>query len=296
MNNPISFLVPLFNNQDTVLDSIESIVKENLTEGDEIIVIDDASQDNSFNLVKEYALDKPYIKIVQHKYNKGSAAASRNTGIEHANNDLFFCLDADNLLVENSVFQLKKFLLDKQADVAAFEGKFFFIDSIENITNKWYYKKSPVTLDLALSSRKWPGPSGNYLFTKESWIKAGRYNENVGGAIDSWAFGIKQLATGAKMVILPDTYYLHRHGYDSTYVKGEKSDNLNIRALNVISEIYPQIAEEDLTYIYSNWGRTRWLKNLEKRPIRVRRNHENPRVKGILTELKMLLHSVVSKW
>jgi glycosyltransferase involved in cell wall biosynthesis len=294
MNSSISFIVPLYNNQDTIIESLESILNTNLSQGDEIIVIDDASNDNSYNVVKSFAVDKPSIKIFRHKYNKGSAAASRNSGIEYAVNELIFCLDADNILVENSISKLKKHLIDTNSDAAAFEGKYFFKDSKENITNKWFYKNSPITLEFALSSRFWPGPSGNYLFTRETWIKAGRYNENVGGAIDSWAFGIKQLASGSKMVILPETYYLHRHGYDSTYVKGEKTDNLNIRALNVISEIYPLIDEKDLTYIYSNWGRSRWLTNIEKRPIKLKTNMKYSKLKLIMAEIRMMFHSISS--
>lgn len=269
MNN-ISFVVPAFNAGETLPKSIESIYNGNFQQGDEVIIVDDASTDTTKEVIEKLAQTYPGIKTLHHNYNKGSAAASRNTGIEIASNELIFALDADNMLVANSIDRLKKYMKQENADVAAFEGKFFFREDPKEITLKWHYKKKIIDLGYALSTRYWPGPSGNYLFTKQSWLKAGRYNENVGGAIDSWAFGIKQLATGSKMVVLPDSYYLHKHGYDSTYVRNEKADNLNIRGLNVITEIYNLIDPIDLEYIFSKWGRTRWLSNLEQRPIKLK--------------------------
>ena len=268
----VSFIIPAYNSQNYIEKAVVSIFNGNFEEGDELIIVDDASTDYTSKRIKDIQNKFSNIKYIRHQFNKGSAAASRNTAIDASSNNLIFALDADNILEANSIPVLKKYMSNLKADVAAFEGKFFFTECIQNITERWYYKKPIIDLSYALSTRYWPGPSGNYMFTKESWIKAGRYNENVGGAIDSWAFGIKQLATGSKMVILPDTYYYHKHGYESTYVRNENADNLNIKGLNIITEIFDLIDPLDIEYIFSEWGRKRWLTNLEKRPIKVKQS------------------------
>ncbi len=193
----ISFIVPAFNCADTIKDSIESIYKGNFVEGDEVVIINDASTDNTLEISLELQKKYPAITVITHNINKGSAAAGRNTGIDVSKNNLIFCLDSDNILNENSIPTLKKSLLENNADVAAFGRLDYFIKDKNKTTHAWIFKKGIIELQDALTGDYWPGPSGNYLFTKESWKRAGRYDESIGGAYDSWAFGIKQLATGS---------------------------------------------------------------------------------------------------
>ena len=44
----------------------------------------------------------------------------------------------------------------------------FFKTEIGKLTHKWTYKDEKIELEDALAGYKWPGPSGNYLFTKEA--------------------------------------------------------------------------------------------------------------------------------
>lgn len=238
--NGISFIVPAFNCADMLPASIDSILKGNMSDEDEIIVINDCSTDDTGVVAETIAAENPNIYVIHHKINKGSAAAGRNTGIENARNDILFCLDADNILVPGSVDQLKRHMIQENADAAAFQEIHYFSHGTtpDTVTHKWIYKSGEITLADALSGYIWPGPSGNYLFTKKSWLKAGRYNESVGGAIDSWAFGIMQLISGSRLVTLPDTYYFHRWDYDSTYRRNEHKQNLY---LSYISLLLPHI-------------------------------------------------------
>ena len=127
-----------------------------------------------------------------------------------------------------------------------------------------------VTLADALAGHYWPGASGNYLFTKESWKRAGRYHEFVGGGIDSWAFGIRQLATGSKMHVLHDTGYYHRYGHESAWTRDLEVGNVSLKALQILIPFLDLIDESDVEYIMSRKGRYNWFQNLEKHPLRLR--------------------------
>jgi len=265
--NSISFIIPAYNCEKTLEESVQSILESNFAEGDEIIIINDASTDNTLKLASKLAVKNSAIKVLSHTINKGSAAASRNTGIDQAKNALIFCLDSDNILAPESIAPLKKFVLDEKADAAAFGMIHYFINTPSNITDTATFKSGATTLDDALAGTQWPGPSGNYLFTKESWKKAGRYNESIGGAYDSWAFGIAQIATGAKLICLPDTFYYHRHGYDSTFVTENKKHSASLTALSVLLPYLNLIKDEDVDYMFSKEHRYTWFENLEKRPL-----------------------------
>jgi len=299
----ISYVIPAYNCADTLKESVESIMDGNFQEGDEIIIVDDASTDNTSKIINELMQKYPFIIALKHNYNKGSAAAGRNTAIDQAKNELIFCLDADNILAPNSVHLLKEFLISKNAESCSFGELHFFKDDINQISQKWIFKNE-YTLFEGLNEPRFPGSSGNYLLTKKSWLKAGRYNESVGGAYDSWAFGIAQLATGSKMITMPNSFYYHRSGHDSAFIRDEKKYNPSLIALQVIIPYIDLINEDDINYIMSPEYRYQWFQNISSHPIRIkndtkyiadktiifRNNIKKPMVSRIYKKIKKILN------
>ncbi|MEK6726436.1 MAG: glycosyltransferase family 2 protein [Deltaproteobacteria bacterium] len=269
-NSKISFIIPAYNCADTLVESIESIFKGNFEDGDEVIIVNDASTDKTWQIINDLQKKYPVIEAISHNINKGSAAAGRNTGIDYSKNDLIFCLDSDNVLATNTVPVLKKHMLEQNANIATFGEIHFFKTEIGKLTHKWTYKDEKIELEDALAGYKWPGPSGNYLFTKRSWLNAGRYNESIGGAYDSWAFGIKQLATGSKMVTMKNSFYYHRAGHESAFTRDKDKIKASLIALSVLINFLDMIEEEDVDYIMSKEHRYSWFDELEKRPIRLK--------------------------
>lgn len=255
---PISYVIPCHNCADTIHDAVMSVVLGNLGSGDEIILVDDASTDGTLAVLEDFAKSYHFIRLLRHKINKGSAAAGRNTGIDRAQNELILCLDADNILAPGSVPKLRDFLLLQRADAAAFQELRYFKDKEGARTHTWRFKEGTIELIDALSGDIWPGPSGNYLFTKASWIKAGREIESVGGAFDSFAFGLRQLAIGLKMVTLPDSFYFHRYGYQSTFVRDSRTTDISTVGLQVLLPFLDQFHPDDVKFVL-NEGRGGWL-------------------------------------
>ena len=268
----ISFIIPAYNCAKTISESVESIFNGNFTQGDEVIIIDDASTDKTLKVVKKLQRKYPTIRILQHHYNKGSAAAGRNTGIDNSKNDLIFCLDADNVLSPNSIPKLKNFMFKNNADAAAFGELHYFKKNIQNVTHKWTYKGKITLYDVINNTTATPCASGNYLFTKISWLKAGRYNESSSMvAYDSWAFGFCQLATSSKMVTMPNSFYYHRYSYESTFVRERRKINPSYVILQIILPYLNLIDENDINYIMGEKGRDVWFDNLKKHPIRFKK-------------------------
>ncbi|PKP56398.1 MAG: hypothetical protein CVT88_10230 [Candidatus Altiarchaeales archaeon HGW-Altiarchaeales-1] len=203
-----------------------------------------------------------------HKWNKGGAAA-RNTAVETAQNSILFCLDSDNLLVPGSIHKLKAYMLNSGADIAAFQELHYFKENKGKITHKWIFREGSITWADCLSGSITPVASGNYMFTKESWVRSGGYPE-FAGALDAWGFGFRQLATGSKMVVMPNSFYFHRYGHESYWVRENKKDKTSLLALQILIPFLNLINNKDVDYIMSSKGRNVWFSNMKNHPIRLK--------------------------
>ncbi|EMR00860.1 glycosyltransferase family 2 protein [Cesiribacter andamanensis] len=269
MKHSISYIMPCYNCADTVDAAIASILETNLQPGDELILVDDASTDSTAEKLQAYADEHEQILLCRHHINKGTAAAGRNTGIDRAAHELIFCLDADNLLYPNSIAPLKEFLLENQLDAAAFGRIDYFTDNPEILHQHWALTEKLSFIDALNNPMKTPCGSGNYLYTKTIWKKVGRYNESVGGAYDSELFGLKLLAEGARFWTLPNTAYLHRQGYESTFIREYQRRNSSLLFLAALIDYWNQLHEDDVAYMFGS-GRTSWHERLHERPLRPR--------------------------
>lgn len=100
MGNPlVSIIIPLYNYQNYISDCIQSIINQNYSNY-EIIVVDDCSSDNSYNVAK--AFECKNIKVIKMDMNYGYSKA-KNEGIIISQGDLITCLDSDDMLTINSI-------------------------------------------------------------------------------------------------------------------------------------------------------------------------------------------------
>lgn len=271
---PISYIMPAYNAEKTIKASVESIMHANLQPGDELVIVNDCSTDKTADIIKELRKKYPAVRVVEHPYNKGGGAA-RNTAVEHAKHQLIFCLDSDNILTKNSVPKLRDFLCASGADVASFETLKYFKTRPGQTTHSWRFTDANANLAGALSKIRFPGASGNYLFTRDSWLRAGRYPEDA-GALDAWGLGFRQVATDSKMRVLPGSYYHHRYGHDSYWTRDTRTGKLSLRALQLLLPFIDLLDESDIDYVLSKEGRHTWFQNIEQHPIKLKSDQPAP--------------------
>jgi len=268
MCDAISYIIPAYNCESTIEESLHSIVNGNYRTGDEIIIVDDASTDTTPALLEKFAARYANVRVMRHASNKGGAAA-RNTAVENAGNPLVFCLDSDNVLKPGTVDKLQRLLVENAADVASFQQLHFFTSATAEITHRWIFQPGIITLADCLSGPVAPIASGNYLYSKRSWRRAGGYPE-FAGALDAWGFGLRQMATGSKMVVLPDSFYYHRYGHESYWVREARKGGNSSKALRIITPYLDLLTDEDVEYITGEEGRSVWFEQLKQRPLKLK--------------------------
>ena len=105
----ISFIVPCYNEEDNISDVINEIESAIISFSNivyEIIIIDDASKDNTLKIIKEMQKMNKKIKIIQNKVNKGLGGSIKK-GLDNVQNDYVMYLPGDNC---HSKTEIKKLL------------------------------------------------------------------------------------------------------------------------------------------------------------------------------------------
>ena len=94
----LSIIIPIFNSEKYLCECLDSVLtcKNNDIE---VILIDDGSTDNSYNICKDYQKKDNRIVLLQQK-NAGVSRA-RNHGLEVAKGEYIGFVDSDDLLDEN---------------------------------------------------------------------------------------------------------------------------------------------------------------------------------------------------
>jgi glycosyltransferase involved in cell wall biosynthesis len=96
----ISIIIPVYNAELFLRDTINSVLSQNFSDY-EIIIVNDGSTDSSLNICNEFAKSDSRIQLFN-QTNKGVTAARRK-GIENAIGDFILFLDADDLLASGAL-------------------------------------------------------------------------------------------------------------------------------------------------------------------------------------------------
>lgn len=106
----VSVIIPTYNAEDTIEQCLQSIQKSKY-KNFEIIIVDDASKDNTITLVKKYP-----VRLIQLKKNQGPANA-RNKGAQESKGDILFFIDSDTAMYPDTISQLVKTFQDRSIAV-----------------------------------------------------------------------------------------------------------------------------------------------------------------------------------
>ncbi|MEM9922928.1 MAG: glycosyltransferase family 2 protein [Cyanobacteria bacterium P01_D01_bin.50] len=101
----VSILIPIYNAQTWLCETIES-AKRQTWKNIEIILVDDGSKDNSLAIAQQFEAHN--VKVISQE-NKGASAA-RNRALKEAQGDFIQYLDADDLLAPDKIERQIQFL------------------------------------------------------------------------------------------------------------------------------------------------------------------------------------------
>lgn len=146
----ISFVIPCYKSKNTiknVVSEIEKAIDEKVKCDYEIILVNDASPDDTYNVLKEIAQKNSNVIAINLAKNSGQASATM-CGFKYATGDYIVCGDDDCQTPFNEVYKLKDKLENEGYDAVC--GKYINRDQknfLRNFGSKVNIKMSELILD-----------------------------------------------------------------------------------------------------------------------------------------------------
>lgn len=263
-HHQVSVIIPFFNGGAWIAQTLASLFTGNGDSIVEVVVADDGSDSQNRSLLGEAVSHFPKIKIIRLNENRGGAAA-RNIAVANTTADWIFCLDSDNLATPGLMSALHSHALANDLDACTPEFSVFFDEDPTKPSHAWQYRQGPLRLIDHFACAYVPSASGNYLFRRDSFEKARGYPE-FSRSLDTWGFGLRQVATGSRISCAPGTHYLHRYGHDSYWVRESKKENVSLTATSIALPFSSQFPKGLLKKMLGR-HRNDWFERIHKHPL-----------------------------
>ncbi|CUP39536.1 glycosyltransferase family 2 protein [Intestinibacter bartlettii] len=247
----ISVIVPIYNIEEYVEECINSILNQTFKDF-ELLLVDDGSTDNSFDICRKYEKEDNRIKVI-HKKNGGLSDA-RNVGIDKACGEYLCFIDGDDFIANDTLENMYNLIKKNNSQIAICNMIRYYGDEDIDI----FYKPSEKEIVLKSEDRfkTLEQPSVcNKMFKSELFYGVrfpyGKYYEDT--------FIYHELVMKASSVVLTgeDSYYYRcRRGsiLDGGYTKKyfDFMEAVYLRATFLDENNIHEYADEAYLHVYSS--------------------------------------------
>ncbi|MEK6913553.1 MAG: glycosyltransferase family 2 protein, partial [Nanoarchaeota archaeon] len=99
----VSFVIPAYNEGQTIKDTINHIFAIDYPNIKEVIVVNDCSTDNTKKVVEDLQKKYPNLILINNPKNLGNAGRTKNVGLRYAKGELIAFVDADSYPAKDSL-------------------------------------------------------------------------------------------------------------------------------------------------------------------------------------------------
>jgi len=207
----LSVLITLYNYGHHIEECMESVARAaaQLDQPPEIVIVNDASTDNSLSRASECQRRSTLpVRLVDKRFNTGLADA-RNTGLRIARAPYVFMMDADNLIYPQGLRQLLD-LISQQDCAAAYSMLCRFRGTPANRVGLLsYFDFDPQILV------QYPYVDAMAMFRRETLLQLGGYDNQLSQigwfGWEDYDIWLKYAQRNLPVAFLPNTLCLYRH-------------------------------------------------------------------------------------
>lgn len=176
----LTVIVPIYNSEYYIQAFLEALLKNDFFFGDEVILVDNGSTDNSLTICQRMVGKNKYFKIVSYTEKAGSYAA-RNYAVSISTGDVLVFTDSDTQPCCDWLNQIRK--LTKEGNVIAGKIQLDVVDSC----NMWEQYDSFAHLNSEVNARHNLIATANMAVYKSDFERVGYFEERFSGGDYAWS-------------------------------------------------------------------------------------------------------------
>lgn len=204
----VSILIPAYNAEKWIDDSIASALSQTWKRK-EVIIVNDGSKDRTLEIARRY--ESKYVKVVTQR-NKGTSAA-RNKALSLSQGDYIQWLDADDLLAPDKISQQLERIHKKQNPrilLSSAWGKMFFrLKKAKMEPNLLWQDLAPVEWIITVFSENVWMANLSFLVSRELTEMTGPWDERL-SLNDDGEYFCRVVCNSDKVLFVPDAISYYR--------------------------------------------------------------------------------------
>lgn len=265
-NQLVSIIIPAYNSEKYILETLESIRNQIYTNW-EIIAVDDCSTDRTGELITQFSktLVDHHLKYIKQERNRGVSSA-RNTGIAAATGQYIAFLDSDDIWKNNHLSRGIQTLEQQQVDILYSPVQTFQATTYQELGCDRHLPKHLENFPLSLLIHDMPIYPSAILMRRKIFEQVSDFDTSLQTTEDV-DFFIRVAEAGFKFFYLDSVTTLLRRGHLSL-----SSDKARIKedlARTIRKHLNTQIGSKTERYqIASMWHLAVAKHNLETDPLK----------------------------
>jgi glycosyltransferase involved in cell wall biosynthesis len=224
----VSIILPVFNSERFIYDSIKSLLNQTF-ENKEIIIVDDESTDASYDIAKSF--ESKSCKIIKQK--NAGAAIARNTGLAHATGAYIQFMDVDDFISVDKIEKQVKALEWQTNKVAVCDYIGFFDEKdlqykAQTLEQSSFIYSSDSPVDFLINL--WGGCGSSNFIQTNSWLTPRSIIDKAGGwrnyrcPDDDGEFFARVLLASEGVIYVPGVYNYYRRSVIEANLSNNKSN------------------------------------------------------------------------
>ncbi len=252
----ISVVLPVYNGEKYLRDSIESVFSQSMTDW-ELIVVDDASTDSTPDIIKEYCKKDDRIKSVRNIENM-QLPRSLNNGFALAGGQYYTWTSDDNIMLKYALEELSGYL-DTHNNCAMVCSAMILMDEEKRVIDLHpeYNEPGMILFDTVGAS---------FMYRRDIAEKVGDYDTSL-FCVEDYDYWIRILENGGNIDYIKGCHYLYRvHKKTLTVEKESEVRRMQRKLYNKhLTWIMDGLDdEEDIAYLYNELCRGGYFDGCER--------------------------------
>ena len=213
----VSIVLPSFNGEQYIRESIESVINQTFTDW-ELIIVDDCSTDSTLHIAEEYARKEGRIRVIHNEENQKLPEAL-NIGFRHASGQYLTWTSDDNMYLSRALETMNQYLDEHEEVPMVCTGMLFMNENMQYVKEFKSYNASQMRVQDTVGAC--------FMYRREVLAEVGEYSRDFFCAED-YEYWIRIMIRYGSIGYIPDIFYLYRRQKNSlTVEKAERIRRMN---------------------------------------------------------------------